>query len=77
MRSGWNCISVRFMTAILGRRQPFWTSWCIAGVAISVDFEMLKLRAFKIELRYQHAVYFTLGRGVDGTPLTKVTWLDG
>lgn len=47
-----------------------------AGAAISADYDMLKLRAFKIELKYQHAVHLTLGLGADGTLLTKVTWLD-
>jgi len=47
-----------------------------AGAAISADYDMRKLRAFKIELKYRHAVHLTLGLGADGTPLTKLTWLD-
>lgn len=47
-----------------------------AGAAIRADYDMLKLRAFKLELKYSHAVHLTLGLGADGTPLTKVTWLD-
>ncbi len=46
-----------------------------ASSTVNADYDMLKLEAFRHELKYRHAVHLTLGLGADGTPLTRVTWL--
>jgi hypothetical protein len=44
--------------------------------AVNADYDMLKLNAFKSELKYRHAVHLTLWLDADGTPATQVIWLD-
>lgn len=46
-----------------------------ARSAVNADYDMLKLQAFKHELKYRHAVHVTLGLDGNGTPATQVTWL--
>lgn len=46
-----------------------------ASAALNADYDMLKLNAFKSELKYRHAVHLTLGLDGNGTPATQVTWL--
>lgn len=46
-----------------------------ARSAVNADYDMLKLKAFKHELKYRHAVHLTLGLDDNGVPTTSVTWL--
>lgn len=46
-----------------------------ASSAVNADYDMLKLEAFKGELKYRHAVHLTLGLDGDGAPATRMTWL--
>jgi hypothetical protein len=43
--------------------------------AVNADYDMLKLNAFKHELKYRHDVHLTLGLDGSGTPATQLTWL--
>lgn len=46
-----------------------------ASSTVNADYDMLKLEAFKHELKYRHAVHLTLGLDGNGAPTTRVTWL--
>lgn len=46
-----------------------------ARSAVNAEYDMLKLQAFKRDLKYRYAVHLTLGLDCNGTPVTQVTWL--
>lgn len=46
-----------------------------ARSAVNAEYDMLKLQAFKRDLKYRHTVHLTLGLDGNGTPVTQVTWL--
>ncbi len=43
----------------------------------AIEYDALKLRAFRTELGYLHAAHVILGRGPDGAIIRQVEWVDG
>ena len=43
----------------------------------NIEYDELKLRAFRKELGYAHAAHVILGRAADGVIIREVIWIDG